>query len=563
MKCLSRLAALVRGKFRKRRQVLGFWPDLHSIYRYTSGHWLCNDQEHRDARSVAFDIVAFCRLAAEAVDAKAVTDMIKIGESLNRVFLVRFDTGVEAIARFPTSLAGPPHFTTASEVATIDFLRCQLGFSIPRVLAWSSRAKGTDVGAEFILMEKAPGLLLSDVLEDLPSYDRGMFAKTLGECERKLLDLRFTHYGSLYYKNDVPAPLRAPTLIEGLSPDNELNSKFCIGPIARRDFWEAEREYMDIDRGPWRTAEDYMKAVASREQKWIADFGTPHILDDPHRVLPGQGNRDDHTKWLSLYTDLIPALIPPLQEQKRPVLWHPDLHASNIFIRSSKKKGKISPAIPVTISSIIDWQGAWIGPAFLQLKVPPLYRTHDVPPRRLLPAPDDFDSLSGSEKETAKKIHQQRIRHKLFEVSAFPPAVLDMEAREERVYLEDLAQSTWKYGLIPFRMALYDIFRHWQEIVPGEDPPVLDSPAELEDLKLHLATWLQHQELLEVLDREFNLGEYGYVMGDRSKFEMVRAALWKKKLEYIEQGKDDEMRRKRSLWWPYRDTLRDEVVLER
>ncbi|KAI6103700.1 hypothetical protein EDD16DRAFT_1640945 [Pisolithus croceorrhizus] len=292
-------------------------------------------------------------------------------------------------------------------------------------------------------MEKAPGLLLSDVLEDLPSYDRGMFAKTLGEYERKLLDLRFTHYGSLYYKNDVPAPLRAPTLIEGLSPDDELNSNFASDL--------SHREHMDIDRGPWRTAEDYMKAVASREQQWIADFGTPHILDDPNRVLPGKGNRDDHIKWLSLYTDLIPALIPPLQEQKRPVLWHPDLHASNIFIRSSKKKGKVSPAIPVTISSIIDWQGAWIGPAFLQLKVPPLYRTHDVPPGRLLPAPDDFDSLSGSEKETAKEIHQQRIRHKLFEVSAFPPEVLDMEAREERVYLKDLAQSTWKYGLIPFR----------------------------------------------------------------------------------------------------------------
>lgn len=560
MKCLSRLAALIRGKFRKRRRVLKFQPDLDSIYHYTSGHWLCNDQEHRDARSVTFNVAAFCRLAAKAVGAKAVTDMIKINESLNRVFLVRFDTGHEAIARFPTSLAGPPHFTTASEVATIDFLRRQLGFSIPRVLAWSSHAEGTDVGAEFILMEKAPGLLLSDIIEDLPSYEQGMFAKTLGECERKLLDLPFTHYGSLYYKNDVPVPLRAPTLLEGLSPDDELNSKFCIGPITRRDFWEAEREHMDIDRGPWRSAEDYMKAVASREREWIARFGTPHILDDPNRVLPGQGNREDHTNWLSLYITLIPALIPPLQEQKRPVLWHPDLHASNIFIRSSEKEGKISPAIPLMPSSIIDWQGAWIGPAFLQLKVPPLYRMDDVPPGRLLPAlPDGFDSLSGSEKETVERIHQQRIRHKLFEVTAFPPAILDMEAREERVYLEDLAQATWKCGLIPFRMALYDVFQHWQKIVPGENSPVQCSPVELEGLESHRATWLQHQELSEQLDREFNLGEYGYVKGDYNDFEKVRLALRKKKLEYIEQEKDNEARRIRSFLWPYRDTLHDVV----
>ena len=93
--------------------------------------------------------------------------MTKINESLNRVFFVCFDTGYEAIARFPTPLAEPPHFSTASEIATIDFLRRQLAFPIPCVLAWSSRAESTDVGAEFILMEIAPGCLLSAVWKAL------------------------------------------------------------------------------------------------------------------------------------------------------------------------------------------------------------------------------------------------------------------------------------------------------------------------------------------------------------------------------------------------------------
>ena len=163
-------------------------------------------------------------------------EMTKINESLNRVFFVCFDAGYEAIARFPIPLVGPPHFSTASEVATIDFLRRQLAFPIPRVLAWSSRAKSTDVGAEFILMEIAPGCLLSAVWEGLPSFERAEFATALGKLERKLLDLSFIHYDSLYYKSDVPASLRAPTLLEGLSPDDGLNSEFCIGPIARRDF---------------------------------------------------------------------------------------------------------------------------------------------------------------------------------------------------------------------------------------------------------------------------------------------------------------------------------------
>ena len=176
---------------------------------------------------------------------------IKINESLNRVFLVHFNTGYEAIAKFPTPLAGPLHFSTASEVATIDFLRCQLAFPIPCVLTWSFRAESTDVGAEFLLMEKAAGCPLSEVWEDFTTLDRGKFAKTLGEsCGRKLLNLSFTHYGSLYYKNDLPVSLRAPTLLKGLSHDNELNSIFCIGPIAHRNSWEAQQEHMDIDRGP-------------------------------------------------------------------------------------------------------------------------------------------------------------------------------------------------------------------------------------------------------------------------------------------------------------------------
>lgn len=42
---------------------------------------MCNDSEHRKARSVTFNIAAFCRIAAEAAGAKAVTDMVKISES--------------------------------------------------------------------------------------------------------------------------------------------------------------------------------------------------------------------------------------------------------------------------------------------------------------------------------------------------------------------------------------------------------------------------------------------------------------------------------------------------
>ena len=42
----------------------------------------------------------------------------------NKVFLLRMDNGHEAIAKLPNPNAGPPHYTTASEIATVDFVRC-------------------------------------------------------------------------------------------------------------------------------------------------------------------------------------------------------------------------------------------------------------------------------------------------------------------------------------------------------------------------------------------------------------------------------------------------------
>ena len=106
-------------------------------------------------------------------------------------------------------------------------------------------------------------------------------------------------------------------------------------------------------------------------------------------------------------------------------------------------------------------------------------------------------------------------------------------------------------------MALFHIFQHWQDIVPGEMFPVQYSQVELEELESHHVMWLRHHEFLEQLELEFNLREFGYVKGDRNKHEEVQVALNKKEMECIEQGKGEEAKKIRSFLWPYRYTLRD------
>lgn len=198
---------------------------------------------------------AFFHVASTATGAGAVLQMSKISESFNRVFLMKFENGSEAIARFPTQLAGPPQYAVASEVATMEFLRRRVGIPVPRVLAWNSKASEHEVGSEFILMEKAPGKSLYDTTKDRPlePREKQLLAIELKDIEKRLLDIQFSGYGAIYFAHDISEKQRLPiALATEANKPHSTDTEFCLGPMARRDFYQAERISMDIDRGPCR-----------------------------------------------------------------------------------------------------------------------------------------------------------------------------------------------------------------------------------------------------------------------------------------------------------------------
>lgn len=64
------------------------------------------------------------QLAASAIGSESCVKVLKISEGqFNKVFLLTMDDGREVIAKLPNPKAGLPHFTTASEVATMNFVR--------------------------------------------------------------------------------------------------------------------------------------------------------------------------------------------------------------------------------------------------------------------------------------------------------------------------------------------------------------------------------------------------------------------------------------------------------
>ncbi|KIM35912.1 hypothetical protein M413DRAFT_44592, partial [Hebeloma cylindrosporum] len=126
--------------------------------------------------------------------------------SMNRVFSLSFDNGIEFIAKIPFYIAGPKHFCTVSEVATLDYLRTELGIPVPTVRAWCSRAESTAVGAEYIMYDKIPGLPLHHYdqtelpVEDDPCVD---ILPAIQTTETRLACVCFSQIGSIYYKADV------------------------------------------------------------------------------------------------------------------------------------------------------------------------------------------------------------------------------------------------------------------------------------------------------------------------------------------------------------------------
>ena len=196
------------------------------------------------------------------------------------------------------------------------------------------------------------------------------------------------------------------------------------------------------------SAHEYMVDVALREQTWIDLYAKPHIHDDFLCGLPLQGKQDDHIEMLEYYKSIVPYLVPEDSRYLHGHLWHPDLHASNLFVVPSgpaTEGGKIQ----ANITSCIDWQGAWVGPAFLQLSVPLMFRSLVGGPEALnLPA--HFETLDAVTRKEAERFHNEAVLHKLFETLALQD-IAQLPALTERRDLEDLARGTWRTGLLPFR----------------------------------------------------------------------------------------------------------------
>ncbi|KAI9567965.1 kinase-like domain-containing protein [Boletus coccyginus] len=370
------------------------------FFQYTSGRWIYNEREY-----------ALERIAATAAGAGCCVQMVKIAEgSFNKLFLLTFDNDVKLIANIPCPVVVPRRLCTASEVATMDYARNVLGLAVPRVLNWSADADASEVGTEYILMEHVQGVELYKRMDKF-KREATHFVDQLIDVECKFARYRFSQIGSLYYKEDVPPELQQrPLYAEGVEGGG--SDRFRIGPLVDWDIWRGERiAWMLIMAHARPDTLSYIKAIVDIEKQWLSRFAVPRKRCDPFRRPGSENVPDAHIRLLNNFLEVIPNILPP-DELCAPVLWHIDLHASNIFVPSEG-----SP----DILGLIDWQGISVRPLFLQASFAACVRYEGddriiIPPGMAAPTlPADFESYSEEDKEHSKGQERLAIIHKYYE----------------------------------------------------------------------------------------------------------------------------------------------------
>ncbi|KAK2731963.1 hypothetical protein FQN57_003059 [Myotisia sp. PD_48] len=329
----------------------------NELFEYTRGRFLLgNEKEQRAKRRVHFDLQQLASTAANSIGAKECINIAKCPDGLyNKAFILTMDTGKQVIAKIPNPTVGIPFYTTASEVATMDFARSVLETPVPKVYAWNATINSNPVGAEFIIMEKIPGVLFSTVWRDLePKQKLTVFAQ-VARYMRRWSDVRFNKIGGLYYAKDLDVSLSSngSLYMDGENP--VINPRFTIGPSTNREWSDEGRQHLQCDRGPWSSVMAYRNAIGNRE---TAAVQTLHHVPKQLVMLFGpqpfyQPAIERKFEALRLYSNILDLLIPT----KDPTLmtshlWHNDLHHENIFIDPET----------LQIQGIIDWQSIQIAP---------------------------------------------------------------------------------------------------------------------------------------------------------------------------------------------------------
>ncbi|KAI2669763.1 hypothetical protein CBS147355_9688 [Penicillium roqueforti] len=528
-------------------------PD-DNLFSYSSGRFLYNEELRLRERYVQFDVAALEIAIAKHVGRGNVQSIVKLSEGgFNRVLLATMEDGFKAIVKIPYRISVPKTYATASEVATLTFLRSK-GIPVPEVYGWSSTTENA-VGVEYIIMEHASGVCADTHWFDTTKYQKKALVTQIVDIEKQIFKIPFGSFGSLYFKSDLPRESQGRLYQPG-TPDEDGDSEtYCVGPIADYMFWYGQRAKLELDRGPWSDPRQYLLAIASKEIKWTECFGKPLECDFPHNtVFPGVTSHKDYLELLKKYLAIAPYLLPKDHRDilNQPTLRHPDLTPSNVFVCPDT----------FNITSIIDWQHTVVTPLLLAAGYPKLFENPDPePPTGLVPPkyPEGYDTMSPQDKSQVDELIRRQSLFYLYRVFNGGMNKVHLKALQDplilsRQHLVDFAGRQWSGNMVTLRgglMRMREIWRH----VPGKDEntecPIQFSEQEVREHNETEPMWYNLNILVNHWRDELGgLSEEGWVQTERYEYAVKRNESLR--AEFSEGGNADELE-KIKRGWPFRD----------
>ncbi|PWY87839.1 phosphotransferase enzyme family protein [Aspergillus sclerotioniger CBS 115572] len=525
------------------------WNSNDDFFKFTRGRFLVSEAENLRAREIRFDMNQLARVAAESIGATQCISITKYPDGMfNKAFLMTMDDGREVVAKVPNPNAGVPYFTTASEVATMDFARTVLDTPAPRVYSWNLRAESHPVGAEFIIMEKSEGVPLSQVWDTLKLPQKLQVLLAMTRLQKQWLSVSFSHYGGLYYVRDVQ-----------ISPGNHYvkdgkvvyDSKFAIGPATGRDWFDADRSTLDIEREPWTSLKQYLQAIGTRETKAIQSLNPPKqiaLFCGPKLYQPDTEKKLAALAW---YQQIVDTLIPKDTAIINPRLWHNDLHDDNIFV---------DPHNPEKITGIIDWQSCHISPLFNHNPDPAFLHWDGLEPETLdlVPRPN-LSGLSPEERSAAVleyTIQNVFIGWRKLMHAKNPDLYQIVNFRKTPAYgLIFVAHRMFEYGEAHFQSLLVDLEDTWADLpaVTSDVPfPYQFSEADIERIRSDSDGAVAGTDLVAEVKEQ--LGDLWPDKGliEHEQYEDCKAALNEIKAQILEQlAETDEEKAEYERYWPF------------
>ncbi|WEW61144.1 hypothetical protein PRK78_006634 [Emydomyces testavorans] len=513
------------------------WNSNDEFFKFTRGRFIVDEAENLRKREVRFDLNKLARVAANSVGATQCVSIKKYPDGMfSKAFLMSMDDGQEVVAKVPNPNAGIPHFTTASEVATMDFARNIVDTAVPHVYSWNSQANSHPVGAEFIIMDKVEGLPLSQVWTTMKLTQKLQVLLAMTRLQKQWLSVSFSHYGSLYYTGDVQSPAGSHYIKNGRTVKD---SGFVIGPTTGRDWVDGGRSVLDIERGPWTCLTQYLQAVGMREMKAIQSLKTPKqiaIFCGPKLYQP---DTEKKLTALTCYRHIVDALIPKDTAITKPCLWHDDLHDDNIFV---------DPHNPEKITGIIDWQSCHISPLFNHNPDPAFLDLDGLEPETLDLAPrPKLSGLSPEEQSAAFReysVQNMFIGWRKLMHAKNPDLYRVVEFRKTAAYgLIFLAHRMFEYGESHFQSLLIDLKDTWMNLpaVASNRPfPFHFSEADFKRIKLDSDGAVAGTDLAAELKESMGdlWPDKGFI--EQERYDECKAALQEFKAHILEQLAETE-----------------------